>query len=97
VRSKVPMFLLWLSLSLFLPILVVAQSNDVTAEAINQANLRAATDVNAELLGQITIGTRYPVIGQSQFFPWFRANSSPGCCWAIRSRAPHWAGSSAIW
>lgn len=69
-RSKVPMFLLWLSLSLFLPILVVAQSNDVTAEAINQANLRAATDVNAELLGQITVGTRYPVIGQSQFFPW---------------------------
>lgn len=42
----------------------------VTAEAIGQANLRATTDVNAERVGEITTGIRYPVIGRSEFFPW---------------------------
>jgi uncharacterized protein YraI len=42
----------------------------VTAEALGQANLRATTDVNADLLGEIRAGTRYPVIGRSEFFPW---------------------------
>lgn len=55
-------------------VLVIAMSvsaqTGVTAEAIQQANLRAATDVNADLLGQITAGTRYPVVGRSQFYPW---------------------------
>lgn len=46
------------------------QDTGVQAEAIGQANLRAATDVNAPLLGQIQAGTRYPVIGRSQFYPW---------------------------
>ena len=41
----------------------VAQST-VTAEAVGQANLRA-------LPNQITAGTRYPVIGRSEFFPWY--------------------------
>lgn len=47
-----------------------AQAQTVTAEAIGQANLRATTDVNSTLLGQIQSGTRYPVIGRSEFFPW---------------------------
>lgn len=53
-----------------IPTLVVGQSSGVTAEAIGQANLRAATDVNSRQIGQITTGTRYPVIGRSQFYPW---------------------------
>jgi uncharacterized protein YraI len=54
-----------------LPILTSAQSNGVTAEAVGQANLRASTDVSAPLLGQITSGTRYPILGRSQFYPWY--------------------------
>ncbi|PJF23854.1 MAG: hypothetical protein CUN53_20785, partial [Phototrophicales bacterium] len=41
-----------------------------TASAIGQANLRAAPDVNSALLGEITSGSRYPIIGRSQFVPW---------------------------
>ncbi|MBN8639385.1 MAG: hypothetical protein J0M07_28970, partial [Anaerolineae bacterium] len=47
----------------------VSAQTGATAEAIQQANLRAATDVNADLLGQITAGTRYPIVGRSQFYP----------------------------
>lgn len=42
-----------------------------TAEAIIEANLRAATDVNSELLGKITVGTRYPIVAKSEFYPWY--------------------------
>ncbi len=49
---------------------LMQQSAGVTAEAVGQANLRATTDVSAALLGQIQVGTRYPVIGRSEFFPW---------------------------
>jgi uncharacterized protein YraI/beta-lactamase class A len=45
-------------------------TTSVTAEAIGQANLRAATDTAAELLGEIRAGTRYPVIGRSALYPW---------------------------
>src|SRR5690606_12715586 len=48
----------------------VAQSS-VTAEAVGQANLRAMPNVEATMLGQIVAGTRYPVIGRSEFFPWY--------------------------
>jgi beta-lactamase class A len=41
-----------------------------TASAIGQANLRAAPDINSALLGQITSGARYPIIGRSQYVPW---------------------------
>lgn len=47
-----------------------AQPTVVTAEAVGQANLRAMPDVNAALLGQIQAGTRYPVLGRSEFYPW---------------------------
>lgn len=53
-----------------MPLLVAGQGTGASAEAVGQANLRAATDVSATLLGQITIGTRYPVIGRSQLYPW---------------------------
>ncbi len=56
-------------LTLLLPALVFGQTG-VFAEAVGQANLRATTDTTAELLGQILNGTRYPVIGRSQFYPW---------------------------
>jgi uncharacterized protein YraI len=49
---------------------VVSGQGEVTAEAIGQANLRANTDVNSTLLGQISAGTRYPVIGRSEYYPW---------------------------
>lgn len=43
----------------------------VTAEAVGQANLRALPNTDAELLGEIVAGTRYPVVGRSEFFPWY--------------------------
>ena len=42
----------------------------VTAEALGQANLRATTDIASNLVGDIASGTRYPVLGRSEFFPW---------------------------
>lgn len=50
----------------------LAQTNPtgVTAEAVGMANLRAAPGTDAELMGQIVAGTRYPVLGRSEFFPW---------------------------
>lgn len=50
----------------------LAQANPtgVTAEALGMANLRAAPGTDAELVGQIVAGTRYPVVARSEFFPW---------------------------
>ncbi|MEQ8676267.1 MAG: serine hydrolase [Aggregatilineales bacterium] len=70
---KVMPFALLISLILvlsILPTLVSGQATGVTAEAIGQANMRARPDVNAELVGEIFSGTRYPVIGKSEQFPW---------------------------
>ena len=52
------------------PALVSGQDTSVMAEAIGQANMRATPDVNGELVGEIVVGTRYPVIGRSEQFPW---------------------------
>lgn len=46
------------------------QDTGVFAEAIGQANLRALPDISADLVGEIAAGTRYPVIGRSEFYPW---------------------------
>lgn len=62
--------LLCASLALITTFSTVAQSS-VTAEAVGQANLRAMPNVEATMLGQIVAGTRYPVIGRSEFFPWY--------------------------
>lgn len=62
---------LWLFvgiIALLFPLFSSAQST--TAEAIQQANVRATTDVSAEKVGEITVGTAYPVIGKSEFYPW---------------------------
>jgi uncharacterized protein YraI len=50
-------------------VVALAQSTPV-AEAILQANLRATTDVSSDQVGTIANGTRYPVVGRSEFFPW---------------------------
>ncbi|HEX2620929.1 MAG TPA: hypothetical protein VHL11_12300, partial [Phototrophicaceae bacterium] len=42
----------------------------VYAEAIQSANLRAAIGTEADVMGEIQTGTRYPVIGQSELYPW---------------------------
>jgi uncharacterized protein YraI len=65
-------FTVWCSLvGLFvLPTLVLGQSTGVSAEAQIRANLRAQADVNSRLLGEIVSGTRYPVVGRSEFYPW---------------------------
>lgn len=55
--------------------MLVAQ-NGVTAEAVGQANLRATADIASELVGQIQSGTRYPVIGRSEFYPWLLLGDS---------------------
>lgn len=61
------------------PALAYFQSTGVTAEAIVQANLRSIPDVSGELVGEISAGTRYPVLGRSEFFPWYLlANPSNG-------------------
>jgi uncharacterized protein YraI/beta-lactamase class A len=52
------------------PLLVVGQDQGVTAEAINQANLRSDPDVNSDQVGEIRAGTRYLVLGRSEYYPW---------------------------
>ncbi len=40
------------------------------AEAIQRANLRAGPGIDYPIVGEITNGTRYPIIGRSARFPW---------------------------
>ena len=42
----------------------------VYAQAIGQANLRAAADIESRLIGEIRSGTNYPVLGRNPRFPW---------------------------
>jgi uncharacterized protein YraI len=65
-------FLVWCMVVMIcmFPALVSGQGSSVMAEAQIRANLRATTDVGAPLLGEIIAGTRYPVIGRSEFYPW---------------------------
>jgi len=69
--KRLTIYLIILSIVLIAAALpLAAQSTGVTAEAIGQANLRATPDVSAQLVGEIQSGTRYPVIGRSEFYPW---------------------------
>ena len=69
--KRLTVYLIILSIILIVIALpLAAQSTGVTAEAVGQANLRATPDVNAALVGAIQSGTRYPVIGRSEFYPW---------------------------
>jgi hypothetical protein len=66
---------------------VHSQNQEVSAEAVGTANLRAATDVNALLLGEIVSGNRYPVVGRSAFYPWLLlgdANSGQPIGWVFQ-------------
>ncbi len=40
------------------------------AEALGSANLRAAATIESAIVGEIGAGSRYPVIGRSEFYPW---------------------------
>jgi len=51
--------------------IIAQQTFNVTAEALGQANLRATTDVTSNLVGEIAIGTPYPIVGRSELFPWY--------------------------
>ena len=67
-----------LSLLLTLASLALAQQpSGITAQALGQANLRAGDNINSALIGEITTGTAYPVLGRSQFYPWLLLGS-PG-------------------
>ena len=56
---------------LVLAVFSLAQQNaEVRAEALGQANLRAGASIDAQLVGEITAGASYPVLGRSQFYPW---------------------------
>ena len=67
-----------LSLLLMLASLAFAEAQpEITAQALGQANLRAGDNINSALLGEITAGTDYPVLGRSQFYPWLLLGS-PG-------------------
>ncbi len=61
----------FLSLLLLLASLALAQGQTgVTAQALGQANLRAEDNINSALMGEISAGTAYPVLGRSEFYPW---------------------------
>ncbi|MCU0499888.1 MAG: serine hydrolase [Anaerolineae bacterium] len=63
--------LLPILIAIALSTLLQAQSaTGVFAEAIGTANLRAGIGTEQEIIGEIQAGTRYPVIGRSEFFPW---------------------------
>lgn len=55
---------------IFTIVAIQAQSSSVTAEALGSANLRAAPGLEAEIVGRIVVGTRYPVVGRSELYPW---------------------------
>jgi len=46
------------------------QNTGVYAQAVGQANLRAADSIEARLVGEIRAGVQYPVLGRSQLYPW---------------------------
>ncbi|MFW5691882.1 MAG: serine hydrolase [Chloroflexota bacterium] len=50
--------------------LTSGQAAGVTAEAIGTANLRSIPSIEGTLVGEIANGTRYPVIGRSELYPW---------------------------
>lgn len=55
---------------------VAAQTPPPTAEAIGEANLRAAPGTDWEVVGAIRSGTPYPVIGRSALYPWLLLGST---------------------
>ncbi|MCY3945746.1 MAG: serine hydrolase [Anaerolineaceae bacterium] len=50
----------------------------VTAEALGQANLRAAATLESELRGEIFHGQRWPVLARSEIYPWYLLGDASG-------------------
>ncbi len=67
---KVSSLLLVVILCFTVSLSLAQQNTGVSAQAINQANLRADDNVDSALVGEIAFGVNYPVIGRSQFYPW---------------------------
>ena len=67
--------LLILAMMLMMMLVVVlqtaqAQISNVHATANNQVNIRAGTGIDFDQVGQMIEGTSYPVVAQSEFYPW---------------------------
>ncbi len=50
----------------------------VMAEALGQANLRAAAAVESDLRGEIFRGRRWPVLARSEHYPWYLLGDARG-------------------
>jgi uncharacterized protein YraI len=57
-------------LTLMVGLISSAQDTGVYAEAVSFANLRAGTGIDFDVMGEISSGTRYPVVGRSALYPW---------------------------
>ena len=64
-------------LLMFASLALAQQQSAVTAQALGQANLRADDSINSALVGEITSGAAYPVLGRSRSYPWLLLGS-PG-------------------
>jgi uncharacterized protein YraI len=49
----------------------------IFAEAIGEANVRSGPGIEYDLTGTIYAGTRYPALGQHEFFPWVLIEHPP--------------------
>jgi beta-lactamase class A/uncharacterized protein YgiM (DUF1202 family) len=61
-----------------------AQTPDVFAEAVGQANLRAGPGVEYPVVGEIVAGNRYRVLARHAYVPWLRLDHpavTPGEAW----------------
>lgn len=90
IRHLVRLSLLGIALGvigLMRPAIVHSQTTTppaVTAEAIDHANLRAVPSVSADIVGIITHGTSYAVIGRSSHYPWLLLSVNDGEGWVFK-------------
>lgn len=64
----IPLFIALLIAMFILPL--IAQDTGVRAEALGQANLRSIPSIDGDIVGEISTGIQYVVLGRSEFFPW---------------------------
>ena len=64
-------------IGLLTSLLSVAQQpiDGISAQAVGQANLRAEPGVDFAIVGSISAGPAYAILGRSQFFPWILIGS----------------------
>jgi uncharacterized protein YraI len=70
-RRAIRMSGLFIILLMLLIAALASAQEAVQLEAIGTANLRSRPGTDAEIVGVINNGTRYPVLGRSEFFPWY--------------------------